>query len=182
MKATGTTTIDELSPVSPIGASRGDVDKKRYSILLLADDDKDDCLLFEDALAELPITADLTIVHDGEQLMQLLEEETIAPPPPHVLFLDLNMPRKNGFECLEEIKRDDKLKLLPVIIFSTSFNEDAINRLYDQGAHYYIRKPAEFSQLKKVIYQALLLATSNGMMQPTRENFVLKGDMEAIQK
>ena len=150
-------------------------------ILLLADDDKDDCLFFRDALEELPITADLTTVHDGEQLMQLLAEKAMDPPPPHVLFLDLNMPRKNGFECLSEIKRDEKLKQLPVIVFSTSFEQDVVNLLYKKGAHYYIRKPAEFSQLKKVIYQALLLATEDNMMQPIKENFVIKGDIATVQ-
>ena len=149
-------------------------------ILLLADDDKDDCLFFKDALEELPITADLTTVHDGEQLMRLLEEKKFEPPPPHVLFLDLNMPRKNGFECLAEIKLDEKLKLLPIIVFSTSFEQDVVNLLYKKGANYYIRKPAEFSQLKKVIYQALLLATEDNLTQPANENFVIKGDLDTI--
>src|SRR5437879_4324804 len=120
-------------------------------ILLIADDDKDDCLFFKDALEELPVSAQLTTVHNGEHMMQLLEEKKNVPPPPHVLFLDMNMPRKNGFECLEEIKHDEKLKDLPVIIFSTSFEQDVVNLLYKKGGQYYIRKPAEFSQLKKVI-------------------------------
>jgi len=148
-------------------------------ILLLADDDKDDCLFFKDALAELPITADLTTVHDGEKLMQLLGDEKIVPPLPHVLFLDINMPRKNGFECLADIKNDEKLKGLPIIIFSTSYEQDVVNLLYKNGAQHYIRKPANFSQLKKVIYQALLLATQDETPQPLKENFVLKGDIEA---
>src|SRR5487761_2282283 len=140
-------------------------------ILVLADDDKDDCLFFKDALGELPITADLTTVHDGEQLMNLLVEKALEPPPPHVLFLDLNMPRKNGFEVLAELKLDEKLKHLPVIIFSTSFEQDVANLLYKKGAQYYIRKPAEFSQLKKVIYQAVLLATEENATQPQKEDF-----------
>ena len=149
--------------------------------LLLADDDKDDCLFFKEALEELPVTAELIIVHDGEQLMRLLGERTTDPPPPHVLFLDLNMPRKNGFEVLSELKLDEKLQKLPVIIFSTSFAEDVANQLYKNGAHYYIRKPADFSQLKKLIYQAVMLATEETMIQPAIENFVLRGDLEAIQ-
>lgn len=76
--------------------------------ILLADDDSDDCLFFKEALRELLLSTNLTTVHDGEQLMQLLTNETNVLP--HVLFLDLNMPRKNGFECLTEIKLSKKLK------------------------------------------------------------------------
>jgi len=83
--------------------------------LLLADDDWDDCALFREALEELPIAAKLNIVHDGVQLMQLLHQnERILPD---VLYLDLNMPRKNGFACLAEIKHNKRLSQLPVIIF-----------------------------------------------------------------
>src|SRR5947209_18592831 len=146
-------------------------------ILLLADDDKDDCAFFSDALSELPLAADLTTVHDGEQLMNLLENGKGEPPPPHVLFLDLNMPRKNGFECLEEIMRDEKLKVLPVIIFSTSFEQDVVNLLYKKGATHYIRKPADFSELKRVIHQALILATQDNFAQPPKEQFVIKATM-----
>jgi len=149
--------------------------------LLLVDDDKDDCLFFKEALEELPVTADLTTVHNGEQLMQLLSTRSAEPRPPHVLFLDLNMSRKNGFEVLSEIKLDEQLKELPVIIFSTYFEEEEVDLLYERGAQYYSRKPVEFSQLKKVIYQALLLATEANASQPAKENFVLKGDVEGIQ-
>jgi CheY-like chemotaxis protein len=119
--------------------------------LLLADDDEDDCLFFAEALEELPLSTHLTSVHDGEQLMQFLKAEQL----PHVLFLDLNIPRKNGFECLSEIRLDKKLKGLFVIIFSTSSEQDIVNMLYKNGAHHYIRKPTEFSHLKKVIHKAL---------------------------
>jgi CheY-like chemotaxis protein len=154
---------------------------KSKLILLLADDDQDDCLFFKDALEELPIETSLKTVHNGEQLMQLLADDTVEPPPPHVLFLDLNMPRKNGFECLAEIKHDAKLRPLPVIIFSTSFEQDVVNLLYKKGAHYYIRKPADFTQLKKVIFQALTLALKEDFAQPTPQDFVLKGTVEELQ-
>ena len=153
---------------------------KFFSVLV--DDDESDRHFFGEALEEalegLPITADLTTVHNGEQLMQWLAERT--DPLPQVIFLDLNMPRKNGFECLSEIKQNEPFKHLPVIIFSTSFDEKEMNRLYEAGAHYYIRKPNTFSELKKLIYQALILATEENMKRPTIENFVLKGDLEAI--
>ena len=139
--------------------------------LLLADDDKDDCLFFKDALEELPASTHLATVHNGEQLMQLLTKQTIELPD--VLFLDLNMHRKNGFECLSEIKLNKKVIQLPVIIFSTSLEQEVVNLLYENGAQYYIRKPADFSQLKKVIQQALTLIAQENISQPARENFVL---------
>jgi CheY-like chemotaxis protein len=139
--------------------------------LLLCDDDSDDCYFFKEALEKLPLSTHLTAVHDGEQLMQLLTKETNELP--HVLFLDLNMPRKNGFECLTEIKLNKKLKQLPVIIFSTSFDQEVVNLLYKHGAQYFIRKPSEFTQLYKVIQKALTLIALENISQPTRENFVL---------
>ena len=77
--------------------------------ILLADDDLDDCLFFKEALEGMPVNTHLTAVHDGEQLMQLLANEKIKLPD--ILFLDLNMPRKNGFECLTEIKQNNIRKL-----------------------------------------------------------------------
>ena len=144
--------------------------------IFLADDDKDDCLFFHEALEELQLQTTLTAVHDGEQLMQLLNKKTDGNPD--VLFLDLNMPRKNGVTCLEEIKRSEKLKSLPVIVFSTSYDESIANLLYKNGAQHYICKPADFSELKKIIHQALTLTTqSHGersrTTQPSKENFLL---------
>jgi len=139
--------------------------------ILLADDDTDDCFFFKEALDELLLSTNLTVVNDGEQLMQLLISETNEFPD--VLFLDLNMPRKNGFECLSEIKLSKKLNQLPVIIFSTSFEQEVVNQLYQNGAQYFIRKPSEFSQFKKIIQQSLALIAQENISQPTRENFVI---------
>ena len=139
--------------------------------ILLADDDTDDCIFFKEALEDMKKSIQLTTVHDGEQLMHLLinnENEL-----PHVLFLDLNMPRKNGFECLLEIKLNEKLKQLPVIIFSTSFEQDVVNQLYLNGALYFIRKPSEFTQFKKIIQQTIELISRENIIHPTRENFVI---------
>jgi CheY-like chemotaxis protein len=128
--------------------------------ILLADDDKDDCFLFREALSELPISTTLETVHDGEELINYLEKHKDALP--HVLFLDLNMPRKNGFECLTEIKHSDELKDLPVVMFSTSYprdmhyEQDMIKVLYNIGAQDYIRKPANFTLLKEVINNILV--------------------------
>ena len=132
--------------------------------VLLADDDADDCNFFKNALDALPVSTHLTVVPDGEQLMQLLTDalkESDAELLPDVLFLDINMPRKNGLECLYEMKQNKKLKDLPVIIFSTSNSRDKITTLFKTGAHIYIHKPGDFSQLKEVIHHALPIALEN---------------------
>ena len=125
--------------------------------VLLADDDIDDYTFFRTALNELPVSTNLRAVKDGQQLMELLCDETYDLP--NVLFLDINMPRKNGFECLSEIKGNERLKNLPVIMFSTSNSRDNMSSAFRNGAHVYIRKPANFEQLKELIYHALPLAT-----------------------
>ena len=152
--------------------------------ILLADDDLDDCLFFKEALKEFPLPTHLTSVNDGEQLMQHLTHEKCELP--HVLFLDLNMPRKNGFECLSEIKLFKKLEHLPVIMYSTSFEQEVVNQLYKNGAQHFIRKPSEFSQFKKIIRQTLSniaqdlssdqkdpMGNGDSISPMTRENFVL---------
>jgi CheY-like chemotaxis protein len=140
-------------------------------IVLLADDDTDDCIFFREAIEEFNVADHFTAVHNGEQLMKLLLDETNELP--HVLFLDLNMPRKNGFECLSEIKHSNKLKGLPVVMFSTSFEQEVVNKLYESGAQYFIRKPPEFSQFKKIIQQTIALVMEGDGSQPSRENFVI---------
>lgn len=144
----------------------------------LADDDDDDCLLFREALSEISLPTQLTTVHNGEQLLQLLESETSKLP--HVLFLDLNMPRKNGLQCLEEIKKSEKLKKLKVVIFSTSFQQEVADRLYEDGALHYIRKPADFAMLKNVIHQVLTIVLEDPVTlhnpnytQPVKAGYIL---------
>jgi CheY-like chemotaxis protein len=127
--------------------------------ILLADDDIDDCHFFKEALEALPQTTKLTIVHDGDSLMNLLTEKRERLP--HVLFLDINMPRKNGFECLSEIKNNETLKDLPVVMFSTSSAQDKINILFKNGADVYVRKPSNFAQLVQIIHHALPMAAEN---------------------
>ena len=140
--------------------------------LLLADDDEDDCIFFKDALEDLSLPASLKTVSDGVQLMNFLGDN--PDNLPDVLFLDLNMPRKNGFECLSEIKKTNQLKDLPVIIFSTSLDMEVVNLLYEKGAHHYIRKPGEFSKLKKVILKALTVTSQSNLKQPARDNFIIQ--------
>ena len=96
-----------------------------------------------------------------------------------MLFLDLNMPRKTGYECLSEIKSDDKLKNLPVIIISTSFEHDVVNSLYKGGADFYLRKPGDFSLLKQLIYNAVNLVTNLTSNPRSKDKFVVNTHQSA---
>ena len=128
--------------------------------ILLADDDIDDRFFFEKALTEIPIATQLKTVGNGEQLMEYLEKHSANMPD--VLFLDLSMPRKTGFECLIEIKENKLFQNLYVIMFTTSFTQgidfeqNLINTLSSMGAQDYIRKPGDFEQIKHVVHTALL--------------------------
>lgn len=148
------------------------MNRQRYN-LLLADDDEDDCAFFRDALDDLLLPVSLVTVNDGVQLMEFLENNS-SDNLPDILFLDLNMPRKNGVECLTEIKQIDDLKNLPVIIFSTSLDMEIVDKMYEKGAIYYIRKPGDFSKLKKVIENALTVTAENNFKQPKKEHFILQ--------
>ncbi len=135
--------------------------------IIFADDDPDDHILFKEVLNEISLEYSLTGLYNGEQLMQFLskglgKESTI-------LFLDLNMPKKNGYECLVEIKESEKLKNLHTIVFSTSYDPGIVNQLYQKGADQYIRKPEEFTMLKETIYKILQLFLENNSTQSAAE-------------
>ena len=133
--------------------------KTKQMRILLSDDDEDDRDFFKRALEVLPVSTQLATVSDGEQLMNYLSENTGHLP--HVLFLDINMPRKNGFECLKEIKENKATQDLPVVMFSTTNSQDIISVLFKNGAGVYIRKPSSFTELVQVIHHALPLASDN---------------------
>lgn len=139
--------------------------------IYLADDDLDDCMLFREAILELSVKTKLTISNDGNQLMTTLDKT--VPPTPHVIFLDLNMPLKNGFECLSEIRQTEKLKNIPVVILSTTSNTDIIDKTYLLGANCYVTKPSSYALLIKVIETALFAALMQKNKQPNRDKFCL---------
>ncbi len=124
--------------------------------ILLADDDLDDCNFFKNALDALPQESEFETVNDGEQLMNYLSEN--AENLPDILFLDINMPRKNGLECLAEIKKNDFLKDLPIVVFSTSKSNDIVKLVFKLGSHVYATKPNDIGQLKQIILNSLPIA------------------------
>ena len=122
-------------------------------LILLADDDENDRLLFTDVFQELKINTIIHTVNDGLQLMEyLLKNKTKLP---QLLFLDLNMPFKNGLECLKEIRSNPDLRELSVAIFSTSLSQKDIDETFIQGANIYINKPNSFNELKEVLNKAM---------------------------
>lgn len=127
--------------------------------ILMADDDDDDFLLTQKALKESKLLNTLCRVHDGEELMEYLRQEgqfkeASTCVRPGVILLDLNMPKKDGREALEEIKSDPKLRDIPVVVFTTSKAEEDIYKSYQLGVNSFITKPVTFDGLIHVM-QAL---------------------------
>ncbi len=137
--------------------------------VLLAEDDMDDRFFFDKALQGIPIDTRLTTVPDGEQLMNYLLDN--PEQLPDVLFLDINMPRKNGFESVSEIRANKKLKDLYVVMFSTfysryiGYESEMIKKLHDIGVDNYIRKPHDLVQLKQNIHKVLMEAIEKRSMK-----------------
>lgn len=140
--------------------------------IILADDDESDRLLFTEAFLELKIKTIVRTVNNGVQLMDLLNTEYIRLP--NLLFLDLNMPRKNGLECLKEIRSSKKLKDISVAIYSTSANEKDIEETFLNGANVYITKPNNYTMLKKVLERAVLTTSQYQHKSMNKENFILR--------
>ncbi|WP_345247991.1 response regulator [Nibrella saemangeumensis] len=119
--------------------------------ILIADDDADDRMFLEQALRSIGYTQDIQFVEDGEQLMDYLKQQgsysEANAPWPNLIILDLNMPRKNGFQALEEIKADARLRRLPVVVMTTSSADEDVLRTYNLGVNSYITKPFNFNRL-----------------------------------
>jgi CheY-like chemotaxis protein len=138
--------------------------------IVLVDDDEDDHFIFAKTLNEIQIPTILTSITESENLMDYLLNLYDLPD---VIFLDLNMPRKNGCECLTEIKQHAKLKHIPIIIYSTSYHKDILDILYAKGAIYSIRKSPSGKQTRESIEIALDFIIKNNILQPDRKKFTL---------
>ncbi len=140
--------------------------------ILLADDEEDDRLLFVDALNELKIKTIIQTVNDGVELMEHLNNTDNTLP--QLIFLDLNMPRKNGLECLKEIKASDRLSDITIAIFSTSMSENDIEQTLINGANVYINKPNSFDGLKKALKKVVTAAYMYENTFYNKDNFMLR--------
>ncbi|HMG14604.1 MAG TPA: response regulator [Saprospiraceae bacterium] len=140
--------------------------------ILLADDDEDDRYFFEEAIKNIKQDIILQHVENGLELMKSLNTEPIKIPD--VIFLDLNMPLKSGYECLQEIKSHPELKLIPIVIYSTSSDVVHIEKTYEDGANLYISKPTSIQVLEKIINEVLTLDCRKYKPQPKKEKYVFK--------
>lgn len=121
-------------------------------IFMIIDDDRDDRLFFKEGLTKMLCSVKCLGANGGIEALELLRK---AEQLPHFIFLDLNMPHMDGRECLKELKRDQKLKNIPVIMYSTSFSEETIKELYELGASRFLNKPADINQLPSQVLEAI---------------------------
>ncbi len=119
--------------------------------IFYVDDDRDDLEVFASIVEDIDGFAIHTL-NNGDKAIEAIEN---PPPTPNILFLDLNMPGKDGFSVLQEIREDKGLKNLPIVIISTSDDEQIISRCYKMGASYYITKANDYNDLRKSIEHAL---------------------------
>lgn len=140
--------------------------------IILADDDESDRLIFIEAFSEIRIKADVVALHDGKQLMEYLDKNKVDLPA--IIFLDLNMPRKTGVECLKEIRATKKYKSIPIAIYSTSASKNDIEESFQNGANVYLKKPSDFNKLKEALYK--VVSSANPFLEPifNIDNFLMK--------
>ena len=137
--------------------------------ILLADDDDDDTFLFGEALGQLPTQSELLIASNGMELMHLLQTDKVTPD---IIFLDMNMPVKNGLECLTEIRATPGFEQVPIIILSTSIARYLWESALKGGANLYIQKPTSFAGLVEVL-QKCLSERVNLVATPDVEQFLI---------
>ncbi len=130
----------------------------RQRIILMAEDDADDRLLVQDALSECKLEETVRFVADGEELLDYLlrRGKYLTPesaPRPTFILLDLNMPRKDGRQALQEIRAHPDLRRIPVVVFTTSRADADVEKVYDLGANSFVVKPVAFDALVKIIGQ-----------------------------
>ncbi len=123
--------------------------------VLLVEDDPGDVLMIREAFADNKLNNRLTVVSDGEQASDLLHRrgEYTDAVRPDLILLDLNLPRKDGREVLAEIKGEDGLRCIPVVVLTTSEAEEDILRSYELHANAYVSKPVDFESFIKIVRQ-----------------------------
>lgn len=136
--------------------------------LIIADDDEDDQMLLKEAIQEYSDSITLSVISDGKQLMNFLAKG----PAPDLILLDLNMPYKNGTECLMEIRANENLRHIPVVILSTSRNIRDIELCFNFGANLFFTKPCSFQSLKVMVRSILSINWQDFKIISSRQKFI----------
>jgi CheY-like chemotaxis protein len=145
---------------------------KEYIHIILADDDEDDRHFFTDAFSELKMSTKVQTFKDGVELLDYLNaKDSILP---QLLFLDLNMPKKNGMQCLTEIKANPRFSSIAIAIYSTSSTEEHIEETFLEGANIYIKKPNDFKILKKILADVVTINWQYHTSGLNKDNFLLR--------
>lgn len=148
-----------------------DRDKSILNIAL-ADDDEDDRVIFGEVLEEINIRTKLSIFKNGQELTVYLSLPDILLPD--LLFLDINMPIKNGLQCLCEMRNNPRFDHIFIAIYSTSSSEKDIQNTFKNGADIYINKPNTFCEMLKVVEKALRTNWQHGSLRLERDKFLLR--------
>jgi chemotaxis family two-component system response regulator Rcp1 len=123
--------------------------------ILLVEDNPGDLRLAQEVLRQSKMNGHLSVARDGEEALEFMRRQGVhaEAPRPRLVLLDLNLPKRNGFEVLEELKADRDLQRIPVVVLSSSDSDEDVARAYDLHAACYISKPADFHQFAAVVEQ-----------------------------
>ncbi len=139
--------------------------------VLFVDDDTDESYLFNEALEHAGLNINLSRAKDGNDLLTFLKRE----PLPDIVFIDLNMPYKDGLEALSEIRKEERFRKLPLIIYSTTKNDFHIDSSYKNGANLFVVKPNNFDGMVQIVKRVCTIDWKN-FTTPGREDFLISSE------
>lgn len=136
--------------------------------ILMADDDKDDFLILKEAAEKAGESLKVSYAANWLELWRF-----ILKTIPDVLFLDINMPVKDGIECLQLLRKESKYDHIPILIYSTSVRKSDIDKAYQNGANYFIVKPNAIDDITNIIKRLISMGKDTLLSIPPREEFVI---------
>ncbi|WP_158860259.1 response regulator [Lunatibacter salilacus] len=165
-----TNKLDDGRIANKLSASFDESEEKTEgTFIVLADDDADDRDLFSEAVANSGTKVKMETARDGVELIELLKSKNKLPD---LIFLDLNMPNKNGRDCLIEIRKSAELRHIPVVIYSTSSSRIDIDFTYENGANLFVSKPSSFRELVQIAKTVLALDWKKYQPKSNKDQYV----------
>ncbi len=161
-------TFEMISSENSQPVPDGEIGKEPLKIIL-AEDDKEDQELFLDALGETDVDSEVTVVENGQELLDNLKDESQSDPD--MIFIDINMPVKGGVQALEEIKGDENLKDIPAVMLSTWDHPLDVEDAFAKGADLYVQKPNSFAGFVLILKKVFFLHWAKALLAPVRKLF-----------